>query len=323
VPRSQSFVKRGVLAGALLAATCALVTTPAGAYPLRHGHAGGSRSSPHLPIGTFLDGVAAELTAWWTLPPGSSNWSCRPSRAHPYPVVLVHGTFASAAFSWQALSPMLVDAGYCVFALDYGQTVPGPFYGTGQVESSASVLAAFVQKILRATGAARVDIVGHSQGGLMPRYYIDFLGGARYVHMLVGLSPSNHGTTALGLSTLVTELELLGFPSLSNLGCPACDEQLQGSAFLQKTNGAGDTVPGPRYVVIETALDEIVTPYQSAFLNGPAVQNILVQSQCFDDLSDHLGMLYDPNVMQDVMNALGPDSPNFQPSCVPTLPVVG
>ena len=48
-----------------------------------------------------------------------------------------------------------------------------------------------------------------------------------------------------------------------------------------------------------------------------------LKSQCLDDLSDHLGMLYDPNVLQDVMNALGPDLPDFRPSCVPTLPVVG
>ena len=326
MPRSRVMAKRGLLAGVLLAGCAAVAAAPAGASaPHRSGAVTGvpHPSDPHLPIGTILDGVAAELTAWWTAPPGSNNWTCRPTRTHPYPVVLVHGTFANAAFSWQALSPMLADAGYCVFALDYGQTVPGPFYGTGQIEASASVLSTFVQRILRATGASQVDVVGHSQGGLMPRYYMDYLGGARYVHLLVGLSPSNHGTTLLGIGTLVADLELLGLPSLSDLGCTACDEQLGGSAFLQKVNGGGDTVPGPRYVVIETAFDEIVTPYRTSFLSGPKVQDILVQSQCLDDLSDHLGMLYDPNVLQDVMNVLGPDVPNFRPSCVPTFPVVG
>jgi triacylglycerol esterase/lipase EstA (alpha/beta hydrolase family) len=56
--------------------------------------------------------------------------------------------------------------------------------------------------VLTATGAAKVDIVGHSQGGMMPRYYIRFLGGAATVHTLVGLAPSSHGTTIGGLTTL-------------------------------------------------------------------------------------------------------------------------
>jgi triacylglycerol esterase/lipase EstA (alpha/beta hydrolase family) len=276
-----------------------------------------------LPIGTLADGLLADLTAWWTPPPGADNWSCRPTAAHPYPVILLHGTFGSSAVSWQALSPMLANAGYCVFALDYGQTVPGPFYGTVSVVASASALKSFVQKVLRATGARQVDIVGHSQGGLMPRWYIDFMGGRRLVHMLVGLAPSNHGTTALGFATLITDLELLGLPSLADIGCTACDEQLAGSAFLQRLNAGGDTVAGPRYVVIETAFDEIVTPYKSAFLSGPNVQNILLQDQCSDDFTDHLGILYDPNALADVMNVLGPDSPTFQPPCVPSFPVVG
>ena len=49
--------------------------------------------------------------------------------------------------------------------------------------------------MLAATGAAKVSMVGHSQGGMMPRYYIKFLGGASKVDDLVGLSPSNHGTS--------------------------------------------------------------------------------------------------------------------------------
>lgn len=283
-----------------------------------------ARASTNLPVGTLWTGIWAALSAPASAPPGANDWSCKPTPEHPYPVVLVHGTFGSMADSWQALSPMLANAGYCVFALDYGQTWPGtPFYGTGDIAQSAAELASFVDKVLAATGASQVDIVGHSQGGMMPRYYIDFLGGAAKVHMLVALAPSNHGTTLDGLSALVDDFEALGFPSLSTLGCSACAEQLAGSSFLQTLNAGGDTVPGPRYVVIETAYDEVVTPYTSAFLSGPNVQNILLQDQCWDDFSDHLGILYDMNALQDVLNALGPDDPSFEPSCQFTLPVVG
>jgi triacylglycerol esterase/lipase EstA (alpha/beta hydrolase family) len=256
-----------------------------------------------------------------------NNWSCKPTASHPYPVVLVHGTFANEAVSWQALSPMLVNAGYCVFGLNYGETdaTLGHFFGFADIAVSARQLSSFVDKVLSATSATKVDIVGHSQGGLMPRYYTNILGGASKVDMLVSLAPSNHGTTADGFSTLVTTLENLGFPSISQVGCAACDEQLAGSSFLGSLNGNGETVPGPKYVQIESRYDEVVTPYTSAFLSGPAdqVQNITVQDACATDFSEHIALLYDPVALQYVMNALGADDPSFSPNCSVVFPIIG
>ncbi|OEV22738.1 lipase, partial [Streptomyces nanshensis] len=56
----------------------------------------------------------------------------------------------------------------------------------------------------------QVDIVGHSQGGMMPRYYLKFLGGAPKVNALVGIAPSNHGTTLSGLAALADQFPPVG-----------------------------------------------------------------------------------------------------------------
>lgn len=254
-------------------------------------------------------------------PPGANDWSCHPTAAHPRPVILVHGTFENMAGNWQALSPLLANHGYCVFALNYGSYDDSGAAGvdaTGPIETSAQQLSTFVIKVLSAAGAHKVDLVGHSQGGMMPRYYLRFLGGASKVNALVGLAPSNHGTTLDGLNVLTSRI-----PGASNQPtCPACSEQMTGSAFLTKLNAGGDTVPGVDYTVIESRNDEVVTPYTSAFLTGPNVTNILLQSQCSLDQGEHLSMAYDHIADGDVLNALDPAHP-VNPACTPVAPIVG
>jgi triacylglycerol esterase/lipase EstA (alpha/beta hydrolase family) len=255
-------------------------------------------------------------------PPGANDWSCHPTAAHPRPVILVHGTFENMVGNWQALSPLLVNHGYCVFALNYGSYDNSGAVGidaTGPIETSAEQLATFVAKVLTATGADKVDLVGHSQGGMMPRYYVKFLGGASRVSALVGLAPSNHGTTLDGLNALTSHI---AGASDQPTTCPACSEQMTGSAFLTKLNAGGDTVPGLRYTVIESRNDEVVTPYTSAFLTGPNVTNILLQSQCPLDQGEHLSMAYDHIADGDVLNALDPAHP-AAPACTPVAPIIG
>ena len=264
-------------------------------------------------------------------PPGANDWSCSPTAQHPYPVVLVPGTLESMAGNWYTLSSLLSNEGYCVFAVNYGQEAgrvvgfPGalPAGGTGPIAASAGELAAFVERVLSATGVAKVDIVGHSQGGMMPRYYLKFLGGAQRVHTLVGLSPSNHGTTVDGLTSLLALLP--GGPETGalELVCgPSCEEQFVGSPFLTKLNAGGDTVPGVGYTVIETRYDEVVTPYTSAFLSGPDVTNIELQQQCSLDASEHLATPFDHVALRDVLNALDPAQAQA-PSCGLVAPIVG
>jgi triacylglycerol esterase/lipase EstA (alpha/beta hydrolase family) len=284
-----------------------------------------TRPSAPLPIGTFFTGLAAEIISPSSMPPGTDNWNCHVSAQHPYPVVLLHGTLFNEAISWQALSPMLANAGYCVYGFNYGadSLTFGRVFGLAPIPQSAAELAAFVSRVLAVTGAPKVDIVGHSQGGMMPRYYLKFLGGAPKVHMLVGLAPSNYGTTLNGYTSLYGNVssKVPGL-SFSTLGAPSFDEQFVGSSFLATLNRGGDTVPGVKYVVIETRGDEVVTPYANAFLHGAGAQNILVQDQCGSDSTEHVGIIYDPVALQDVMNALGPDSPTFHPVCSVVLPVL-
>ena len=174
--------------------------------------------------------------------------------------------------------------------------------------------------MLASTGASQADLVGHSQGGMMPRYYLRFLGGAAKVHTLVGLAPSNHGTTLEGLFTLAGYFP--GADAFLGVLCPACSQQAAGSAFLQKLNSGSETVPGVSYTVIESANDEVVTPYTSAFLSGAGVDNILLQSQCPLDQGEHLSMPYDHIADADVLNALDP-AHAVAPACTPVLPVAG
>lgn len=257
--------------------------------------------------------------------PLGANVGCHPSAAHPYPVVLVEGTFASMYNSFEAISPDLVNNGYCVYAFNYGQTIPfSGFYAMGDITASAAQLASEVNRVLAATGASKVDLVGWSQGGMMPRYYINDFGGAAKVNMLVGFAPSNYGTTLDGLQGLITQLGLAGVTTaLLSTACTACVQQLQGSPFLTGLNQA-PTAPGVKYVVIETTDDEVVTPYTNAFLPAAAnVHNITLQSQCAQDASDHISISYDSNALQDMINALGPDDPGFQPSCAAVGPIFG
>lgn len=254
-------------------------------------------------------------------PPGSNDFSCRPTAAHPRPVVLVHGTFENRVDNWNALSPLLKNNGYCVFALNYGDTSSSnPIKGIGPVAASAVQLATFVDQVLAATGAGQVDIVGHSQGGMMPRQYLKFLGGAAKVHTLVGLSPSNHGTTLDGLGLLANAIP--GATDLVGSVCASCADQLVGSPFLTSLNGGGDTVAGVTYTVITTRWDEVVTPYTSAFLSGPNVTNVVVQNQCILDAVDHIAIPYDHIADRDVLNALDPAHAQGT-ICTPIAPGIG
>ncbi|WP_027343134.1 esterase/lipase family protein [Hamadaea tsunoensis] len=261
------------------------------------------------PYYLFEAAQAASLLTPDAPPPGANDWSCHPSAGHPRPVVLIHGTFANALSSWGRISAELKNNGYCVFALDYGGAAGNPVKATAHIPDSAAELASYVDSVLTATGAAKVDLVGYSQGGgVMPRWYLAFDGGAAKVGRLVGISPSNHGTTLDGLGLLANALGL----DVSLLAGPAAQDQLVGSEVNQTLDAQGDTRPGVAYTTIVSRLDEVVTPYQNQYLTagpGATVTNYTLQNFCPLDLSDHLHTPYDPAAVALTLNALDPAHP--------------
>jgi triacylglycerol lipase len=307
-----------LVAAGLLAATAALTPVLAASSGPPSG------PTPDYPVPyTFAAGIAAAADEpIGTPPPGANDWSCKPSAAHPEPVILVHGLLANMTDNWQTISPLLADNGYCVFALTYG-TDPGEseLGGLVPMEQSAQQLSTFVQKVLAATGASKVDLVGHSEGATMPDYYVKFLGGAAYVDHYIGLSSVLEGTTFYGLAAFEA-MDPSGGASLTGSACASCTEFLTGSAFMDKLDAGGAAVPGVTYTLIETKYDELVVPYTNSFVTAPNVTDITLQDQCPLDAADHVSIAADPIAAQDVLNAL--DAAHAKaPACVPVAPVVG
>jgi triacylglycerol esterase/lipase EstA (alpha/beta hydrolase family) len=307
----NTFKVKAITAGAALAALIA-IAAPAGAsassFPVNYGAA------------AFGESVTRELYTPTLLTGG--NDGCKPSSAHPYPVVLVIGTTSDEGANFVSIAPLLANNGYCVYSFNYGETILSDFGridALNYIEHSAEELSSFVNNVLSKTKAAKVDLVGHSQGGMMPNYYIKFLGGASKVNELVGLAPSNHGTTLDGLEQLLEKVpgaSLIG-NLLEFLGAPALTQQEEGSTFMKKLFGGGEPVePGVRYVVIESTHDEVVTPYTNAFLNASGVVNITLQNQCPTDPVGHIGMASDSPVLQNMLNQLSQSpNPSFKATC--------
>jgi triacylglycerol lipase len=246
-------------------------------------------------------------------PPGANNFACRPTPAHPRPVVLVHGLGATMSENWGYISPLLAQRGYCVFALTYGLDPRLPYFGgVIPIEQSARELGAFVTRVRAATGAGKVDLVGHSEGTFMPEYWLKYLGGARYVKRYVAMTPLYHGTNVGGLASvrdLGAPLGLSGaLIGLVSQFCGSCSEFLTGSPMVKQLNAGpgGAAVPGLSYTTIPTKYDELVSPYTSGILHAPNVRNEVLQDVCPNDLSEHAAEAFDPVVAQLIFNALDP-----------------
>lgn len=240
---------------------------------------------------------------------GVDDWSCKPSAAHPNPLVLLHGLGGNGPGNYSYLGPYLAAKGYCAFTLTYGQASPAiPVGGTVSIEQSSAEIAAFVQRVRRATGAAKVDLVGHSEGGFQSIYGPKVRGYAAQVGKVVALAPPTHGTTFAGLVSVGDYLGLrpLVDQVLREFGCPACGELIVGGAAVAKLTAGPIAQPGVEYTVIASRFDALVTPHETSFIREPGVTNTFVQDVCPADPVGHVGLAFDPTVAQLVANALDP-----------------
>jgi triacylglycerol esterase/lipase EstA (alpha/beta hydrolase family) len=193
-------------------------------------------------------------------------------------VLLVPGTTLtpSTNYSWN-YERSLTAAGiaWCTIAL--------PHAATGDI-SVAGEYVVYALRTMHSRAGRRVDILGFSQGGMVPRWALRFWPDTRaMVDDYVALDPSNHGTVlANGLCTP---------------GCaPAIWQQRAGSTFLTALNTGPETFAGISYTVIYSHFDDVVVPNtsdsgSSALHTGRGqIENIAVQDICPLDASDHLAM---------------------------------
>ena len=203
--------------------------------------------------------------------------------AGPKPVLLVPGTAYTPKtdFSWN-WEPALDKLGISWCSV----TLPGSALGDVQVAGEYVVNAI---RTMYGSAGRKISIIGHSQGGMVPRWAFRFWPDTRaMVDDLIGLSPSNHGTFDSDVACIP--------------GCPpAAWQQGEGAEFIKALNSYQETFPGISYTNAYTNTDEIVTPNfggsPSSALHGGGgeITNVAIQDICPLDLNEHLAIgTYDP-----------------------------
>ena len=261
-------------------------------------------------------GAALALTLGAAVPAqaaggGDNDFGCRPSAAHPDPVVLLHGTFATYYEDINFLQSDLAAKGYCTFSLTYGAYPQFPLAGgLVPVAQSSVQIRDFVERVRAATGAAKVDVVGHSEGGLQSLYLAKFQGIADHLGKVVAIAPPTRGTTAGGLITLADAFLPGGQATFdkiaATLGVPVLADEVPGGTAVTALNTGPIAQPGIAYTIITSRYDELVTPTEQSFVREPGVTNEYVQDFCPFDPVGHIGEAYDLNVWHLVANALDP-----------------
>ncbi|MFP7365245.1 triacylglycerol lipase [Corynebacterium callunae] len=226
------------------------------------------------------------------------DWRARPTADRPWPVVLVHGTGTTKG-DWQELGAELRKDGWAVFAPDFGQRATGP------VPESAAQIGAYIDTVLLATGASQVVLVGHSQGGVLLRYWMRVLGNADKVKHMVCLAVPNHGTTMGGIISPLLRSnrgESVANSVVQSWFGSAGFEMIRDNEIIKAINEGGDLDPGVSYLCIATHFDTVIQPPETCFLqpdspeDASRIRNIWVENLDPNSVVLHENMPYDSRV---------------------------
>jgi triacylglycerol esterase/lipase EstA (alpha/beta hydrolase family) len=219
-----------------------------------------------------------------------------PAEAAPArdPVIIVAGTFAGqpvAGIFYAPLAARLRADGYTPYIFGL------PTSGTQDIARTAQALNVFADQVRAQTGASRVDLIGHSQGGLVARHYVKYLGGVNEVDAVISLGAPHYGTSIANLAQL--------FGGGNCVGIVSCRQMARGSTYLANLNAGDDTIGNVHYTNIISNTDEVVRPVTTGWLaaDGNNV-NVRVQSPCFLRIVGHIGLALDGTVYSGIQDAL-------------------
>ncbi|MEZ4872943.1 MAG: hypothetical protein R2827_12055 [Bdellovibrionales bacterium] len=200
------------------------------------------------------------------------------------PVLFVHGVIHNRS-AFFPMKKYLIDRGYRnLYSMNYS-TRHGSLIG--MVED----LANRVDEVLLKTGSDQVDIVAHSLGGLVSRYFMSVGEGRGKVRQLITLGTAHKGTNA----SVLLKLFLSG--SLSR--------DLRRKSYFIKTLNQTPIPSKSKIVSIYSKNDWTVWPHHSCHLDGDPGQNL---TNCCVESTGHLGLLYNPLVFESVHQHLSGDS---------------
>ncbi len=207
----------------------------------------------------------------------------------PGPVLLVPG-YGGTGTSLAPLQAALADQGRtAVIVAPEGD-------GTGDLAAEAQHLATEAIRIRDEAGAASVDVVGYSAGGVAARLWVRSYGGDAVARRVVTLGSPQHGTSTAALGAAVGG------------GCPtACEQLAPDSDLLRRLNAGDETPAGPRWVTIRSTADRVVTPVDSAALDGAL--DLVVQDTCPQARTAHAQLPSDPYVLAALPTTLGVPEP--------------
>ena len=223
-------------------------------------------------------------------PPGEGIGGAEAVEQRPGPVLLVPGYGGSTA-GLEVLAQALRAEGRVA------TVVPLPGDGTGDLRASADALEAAVE----ASGAESVDVIGYSAGGLVARLWAR--DNASDVRRVVTLGSPHHGTRLASLGA-----------AYNPGACPAaCLQMVPGSDLLEELNREDETPDGPQWLSLWTTQDQVVTPPESARLDGAV--NVALQELCPGLQLDHNGLPVSPVVISLVLQAVSADELRAPATC--------